>query len=102
MSPVDFGPLNRRCRDKFGTTATFTPDAGAGTPRELVGVYDAEYYSETPGVGTQTETAVFVVVSADIPDGAPGDLLTHAGIDYKIVEVKPDGLGMSDLVLNKA
>lgn len=97
---VSYDRLNQAVRDKFGIDATYTPDGGS--PRTVKGVMERDYFSETGGIGIQTEALVFQVVDADVPELAVGDGFVLLATAYTVVEVKPDFHGMTDIVLNRA
>lgn len=101
---VSYDRLNSRVRDKFGIPATYTPAASTG--RAVTIIIERDYFSETPGAGIQTERLVAQAVTDDVVEIAVGDNFTFATDDlagsFKVVEVKHDYLGMTDIVLNKA
>lgn len=100
---LSYDRLNTTCRDKFGFASTYTPEGGTG--RSVIVIIDRDYFSETPTIGVQTEKLVIQAVSGDIPEIATGDVFSFAmddlNGDFKVVEVKPDYFGMTDLALNK-
>lgn len=100
---VSYDRLNERVRDKFGIDSTYTPDGGIA--RTVVAVVERDYFSETVGVGIQTESLVLKVVDSDVPEIAVGDVFSWASGSlagtYTVVEVKPDFHGMTDVVINK-
>lgn len=101
---INYDRLNSRVRDKFGLSATYTPAGGTG--RAVTVVIERDYFSDTPGAGIQTERLVAQAVTDDVVEIAVGDNFTFATDNlagsFKVVEVKHDYLGMSDIVLNKA
>jgi hypothetical protein len=97
---VSYDRLNSRVRDKFGVPVTYTPAGGVGRP--VLAIVDRDYFSDTGGVGIQTETFVLQVVDADVPELAAGDGFTITGTAYMAVEIKPDFFGMTQVVLNRA
>lgn len=97
---VSYDRLNTKSRDKFGIDVIYTPDGGS--PRTVKAIVDRDYYSETGGVGIQTETLVLEVVDDDLPELAVGDGFEVLTVAYNAVEVKPDFHGMTDVVLNRS
>lgn len=97
---VSYDRLNNAVRNKFGFDVTYTPAGGSARP--IQAIVDRTYVSEIGGVGIQTESVVFQVVDADVPELAVGDAFTYQGTNYVAVEVKPDFNGMTDILLNKA
>jgi hypothetical protein len=96
---LSYDRLNSTVRNKFGIDVTFTPDGAAG--RTVKGIINRDYFSETGGVGIQTEAYILQVVDADVPELAVGDQFTINATTFRAVEIKPDFDGMSEVVLNK-
>jgi hypothetical protein len=97
---VSYDHLNRTVLDKFGVSITYTPKAG--TARALTVIIDENYVSDIGGVGIQTKSLVVQIVDADAPEIAFDDAMQIAGVDYYVVDIRPDYNGMSVIVLNKA
>lgn len=82
---------------EFGTQASYTPAGGeAGM---VNGIFD-DAYAEALGAFEGSAPA-FTLPRSDVPDVARGDLLTINGVDYKVTNVRPDGLGMVTLHLQE-
>ena len=78
-----------------GETVTYTPDGGVAVP--VTGIFDAQYVLAEGGAGAGVEAlgpAVFFQF-ADLPVDPESDdpTLTIRGINYRVVERRPDGLG---------
>jgi len=76
----------------FGIDAT----VGAGTVR---GIFDNAYqdaFSLVPGTAP-----VFMCASADVSSVDVGDSITINATAYSVTEVRPDGTGMTVLVLQR-
>ena len=60
-----------------------------------------EYSLEDVGgeVGVETSTPVAIVRTSDVPNVVQSDTLAISGTTYTIVEVQPDGEGMTNLRL---
>ena len=85
----------------FGITdATFT-DTSAGSSSTITALLKNEYSLEDVGgeVGVETSTPVAIVRSSDVNNVAQGDTIAISGTTYTIVEVQPDGEGMTNLRL---
>ena len=85
----------------FGVTdATFT-DVSAGSSSTISALLKNEYSLEDVGgeVGVETSTPVAIVRSSDVNNVAQGDTIAISGTTYTIVEVQPDGEGMTNLRL---
>lgn len=87
--------------DDFAVTATWTPDGG--DPSVITGIFDNEYIE---GVGDgevdfEATHPMFLVKTADVPDVAQGDQLSVNSTSYRIVNVQPDGTGLTLLILEE-
>tara|TARA_R100000781_G_scaffold92560_1_gene57402 strand:+ start:1048 stop:1356 length:309 start_codon:yes stop_codon:yes gene_type:complete len=85
----------------FGISdATFT-DTSAGSSSTITALLKNEYSLEDVGgeVGVETSTPVAIVRSSDVNNVAQGDTIAISGTTYTIVEVQPDGEGMTNLRL---
>ena len=85
----------------FGVTdATFT-DTSAGTTATVTAMLRNEYLEEEVGGEIRVETsAPFANVrTSDVPNIVQGDTIAISGTTYTVVEVMPDGEGMTDLRL---
>ena len=82
----------------FAHAATYTPDGGS--PIIVNGIFDNEYFDEVGGrVGVEGSTPAFHC--ADISGVAQGDALTVNGTAYKVINVQPDGTGLTTLYLQE-
>jgi hypothetical protein len=94
-------------RDAFehlgGVTVTYQPAVGASVP--VTGVFDALYLlakgSAEAGVETRGPAVFFRLedLPADPEDDEP--TLTIGGVEYRVIERRPDGLGGLVLALRK-
>ena len=85
----------------FGVTdATFT-DTSAGTTATITALLRNEYLEvEVEGeVGVESSAPFALARTSDVPNIAQGDTLQISGTTYTVVEVQPDGEGMTDLRL---
>lgn len=86
--------------DDFAVSATYTPQGGSAST--ITGIFDNEYQMIDAGsVGVSGATPVFECATASVSSAAPGDSLVIAAVTYLIVEVMPDGTGVTALVLEK-
>lgn len=90
--------------DDFGVEITWTR-AGGGS-FGLAAIFDADHLlltSEFLDEGQSGASPRVMVRSADIPPGAEqGDTLHIDGSTYRVVELRPDGTGMTDVKLHEA
>lgn len=90
-------------KDEFGAIAIYT-EAG-GSPISVNGIFDNDYqllsaFGEVGGIGGSQPA--FHLVSSVLPvASAIDDSLTVNATNYKIVEIMPDGTGMTVLKLMK-
>ena len=83
----------------FGVSdATFT-DVSAGSSSSITALLQTDYLLEETGgeVGVETSTPIITARSSDIPNVSQGDTIAISGTTYTIVEVRPDGEGMTKL-----
>lgn len=86
-----------------GETVTYQPELGA--PVDVVGLFDAQYVlaKGTAEAGVEAVgPAVFLRID-DLPTDPEDDdpMLTIGGVDYRVVERRPDGMGGIVLALRK-
>lgn len=90
-------------RQLGGVSVIYRPELGA--PVQVTGVFDAGYVlvegSAEAGVEAR-DPSVFLQL-ADLPRDPDQDepTLTIGGVDYRVIERKPDGIGGIVLVLRK-
>jgi len=81
--------------DDFGVTALFTPDNG-GAASNANGIFENAYY-ETDGetIGVEGSRPHFTCASADVASIVEGDHITISGSNYDVLDVEPDGTGVT-------
>lgn len=87
-----------------GELVTYDP-AGAGVPVQVTGIFDEQYVLAKGGAEAGVETlgpAVFLLL-ADLPTDPEDDepTLTIRGVNYRVIERRPDGMGGVVLALRK-
>ena len=84
----------------FAVVASYTPKNG--TTISINGIFDAEYLSVDGdgSVGVSSNTPIFACKTADIGNSHLADLVVN-GKTYKVVEHRPDGTGVSTLILQE-
>jgi hypothetical protein len=102
-SPAD--RLSFLSSDEFGTTATYTPAGGPAVP-DIAGIFNRPHLDTfVSGMEITTSDArpTFICQSADLPlaaqGGDAGDTLTIGTDTYRVVDLQPDGTGMTVLAL---
>lgn len=87
--------------DDFGVTATYTPSGGGAL--SVNGIFDNEYFETDAGgeVAFALQQPMFHCRTADVPSAAEGDSLTVSGVGYVVRNVRPDGTGMTMLILEE-
>lgn len=89
-------------RDAFATTVLYRPEGGA--PIAIAAIFHAEHAEAglAGGVPVATTAPVLDVLLADLPvEPEEGDTLTIAGSDYRVVDIRPDGMGGAKLLLHR-
>ena len=87
--------------DAMGMTATYTPQGGDAT--EITILFDNEY-QEIDLVSGEVSSAspAAHAKTSDVSGAKQGDALTVSSVNYTVTVVKPDGTGLTTLVLRKA
>jgi hypothetical protein len=75
-------------------------DTLGGAP--VLGMYDASYVRTGGGMGMSDTSQVYLLPTALVPDDVIGMQLVHKGTSHSVVDVEPDGTGLSVLVLGVA
>lgn len=79
-------------------SAEWTPQGGS--PAAVTGIFNDEYFEDVGGpVGVEGSQPVFVCPAAGVPGVAQGDAIVINAKTYAIVNVRPDGTGIVDLIL---
>lgn len=92
--------------DDFGVTATYVP-AHQGATALINGIFDNEYVEVDMGgeASVASRQPVFICRTADIAatsgGGEEGDWLIIDEVSYKARDFKPDGTGMTVIVLEE-
>ncbi|MFA6148661.1 MAG: hypothetical protein WC899_10685 [bacterium] len=89
----------------FAVTATYIPAVG-GAPTNIPVIFDNEYaaaeYDRLADRASLESTSPRVVCrDADVPGISHGATLAISGTTYYVIEVRPDGTGVTTLVLSK-
>lgn len=86
----------------MGEPVTYTRGASSVTVKA---VWDRNYIEVDPntGVAMQSANPMIGVRLADLPggDATQGDRVTRSGVEYEVVEVRPDSIGHAKLVLQR-
>ena len=84
--------------DEHGSAANYTPSGGSASA--ITVIFRHDYYLEDVGnVGVETQQAVITVQTSKVPGIAHGDLIEIDSTNYNVVGVRPDGTGISEIVL---
>jgi hypothetical protein len=85
----------------FGTTATITQSNGSSC--DVVGIYDNPYLSASAGgmVEFSSTSPTFTARTVDFTGVAYGDEVEVGGKSYLVIEVMPDGTGITTLTLEE-
>lgn len=101
---IDLEEFNSSFFDgSFDEAAIFTPSGGA--PVSVGVIFDAPYsgvpFRDASGAEIESSAPSALVRDADVPGVAHGDTLTVRGTVYRVVEVHPDGTGLTTLILSQ-
>jgi len=86
--------------DAHGVSATFTPSGGSASTINVI--FNNEYeLIDVGGVGVESSAPVVTCKSSDLTGIAQGDQFVISSITYKARIVRPDGTGITEIVLEK-
>jgi Phage Head-Tail Attachment len=78
--------------------AEWTPSGGSAAT--IAGIFNDEYFEDVGGpVGVEGSQPVFVCAAASVPGVDQGDAIVIDSKTYSIINVRPDGTGIVDLIL---
>jgi len=85
----------------FGVAASYTPSGGVAAT--VNGIFDNEYFETDAGgeVAFALQQPMFHCRTADVSSAAEGDAITISGTNYIVRNVRPDGTGMTMLMLEE-
>ena len=86
----------------FGVSATYTPSTG-GASSTISGIFDNDYIEVDTGgnVGYALLQPRFLCRTTDVSTVNENATLVIATVTYRVKIVKPDGTGMTELILEK-
>lgn len=84
--------INSACTKKLSNCAATV----AGTP--VTGIFDHEYIDP---LGIDSASAALTIASADVPAVKRNDAVVVNSVNYTVATVKPDGTGLTVLLLQK-
>lgn len=87
--------------DDFGVSATITPVGGQASV--VSGIFDNDFIEVDTGgnVGFALLQPRFLCRTANVSSVTEDATLVTGGVTYKVKVVKPDGTGMTELILEK-
>lgn len=84
----------------FAVTAVYNP--GGGSPTSISVIYDNEYLSSVlGGIEVENKNPMILCKTSDVANAKHGETIVVNGITYKIIEVQPDGTGLTSLILSQ-
>ena len=84
--------------DEHGTTATFTRAGQSGVA--VTCIFRNEFFAVGDGmVEVESSQPMVTVETSKVSGVAHGDTMAIDGTTYNIVAIRPDGTGITDLVL---
>ena len=101
--PASFAALESRVnravmKTLSNRTVIFTP--AGGPARELAGIFDADYARMLEELVTSS-TPAMTFATESVEDATRGAELTFDSTSWEVVEVEPDGAGLTVLRLRK-
>jgi hypothetical protein len=85
--------------EEFGVSATITSNSSTYT---VQGIFDNGHFQIDNGFTVvSTLQTTFLCRTADIAEIEQGDAVVVSGVTYKVVDIQPDGTGMTTLRLQK-
>ncbi len=100
MTPVDFGPLNNAVLGVFGESQEASPVTIGGVPVQAI--YDSRHYETGDGEGGSSDLITTITVrTAALPVITDDTIIVVRGGLYRRWEMRPDGQGMTAIVLEK-
>ena len=88
--------------DEFSEDLTLTPAGMAA--RTIKGIFDEPFEAVSPATGEVETTAPAVIVMTSDVSGVVnhGDIITRpGGTRYEIIGIRPDGTGVTELLLSR-
>lgn len=86
--------------DDFAITASYTPDGGSA--KTINGIFDNNYeLIDTGEIGVSSTVPMFQCATSDLANASNLDQITINGTDYNVIEVMPDGTGVTMLRLQE-
>lgn len=87
--------------DAMGMSATYTPQGGDAT--EITVLFDNEYQEiDLVSGAVSSASPAAHCKSSDVSNAKKGDALMVSDVDYTVTAVKPDGTGLTTLILRKS
>lgn len=93
--------------DEFGAAAVYTPAATGLASDPIAGAFnDPHLAAQFGNVEISASTPIFTCRAVDLPaaaaGGDAGDTLAVGAVTYRVVDLQPDGAGMTTLTLGRA
>jgi hypothetical protein len=86
--------------DTHGINCVYTPSGGSATT--IVGIFNNEYYAMPGGeVDIESSQPVFYTKSSNLSNATHGETMVINSITYKIINVRPDETGLTEVALEK-
>jgi hypothetical protein len=84
----------------FGVNCTYTPDGGASIVIKTILLND--YYAVDSGsVAVEMNQPIAVIRTADAAAISHNDTMVIESITYRVVNIRPDGTGISEIQLEQ-
>lgn len=97
---VNFGPVQKACRDTFGETVSFTPAGGSAV--SITAIFNLRSEVVEDGLAVIVHRPSIGIKTADLAASPRvGDAVTVRSVSYKIANVEDDGEGMHICLLHR-
>ena len=86
--------------DTHGIACVYTPQGGSAST--ITGIFNNEYYAMGGGeVDVESSQPVFYTKSGNLTTATHGDTMVIDSVTYKIINIRPDETGMTEVALEK-
>lgn len=86
--------------DTHGVSVSYTPSGGSSS--SINGILNNEYQLVDAGeVGVEAQVPVLTVKTSDVSAVAHGDTFVISSTTYKAVNIRPDGTGITEIMLEE-
>lgn len=86
--------------EAHAVSCTYTPQGGSATTFDVI--FNNEFFAIDGGeVGVESTQPLAVTKSSNLTSASHGDSMVIDSVTYKIIAIRPDGTGMTEIGLEK-